>query len=105
MLNNSTCRSSKRSCDRYFRKLDNRWFLRDEAVGAINSKRRRAFSPPDVALAISDDTTAIAWLNQWLGRTPMRIGELRRHWMRATVKLTSDIATKRYHFLLEHFSV
>ncbi len=89
---------------RYFRKLDNRWFLRDEAVGTTNDKNGGdLFSASDVEVAINDETTAIAWLTQRLGQTPMRIGELRPHWMRATVKLTTDISTRLDQYLLEHF--
>jgi DNA modification methylase len=91
-------------CARYFRKLDNRWFLRDEVVSATNGKNDGGlFSPYDVDVAVSDETTAIAWLTQRLGQTPMRIGELRPHWMRATVMLTSDISTRLDQYLLEHF--
>jgi hypothetical protein len=76
-----------RLCSRYFKRIDNRWYLPEEVVGA---------GPADglFDVEIKDETTALQWLRQHLTATPMRIGELRPHWMRATVKLTSDLSTR-----------
>src|SRR5260370_21304958 len=47
--------------------------------------------------------TSIEWLRQKRTETPMRIGELRPHWMRSTVKLTNDISIRLEQYLREHF--
>lgn len=92
-------------CSQYFRKVDNRWFLRDEAVGNHKPDREPGtlYQNPDEEVVIKDETTAIEWLRQRLSRTPMRIGELRPHWMRATVMLTGDISARLEQFLRDHF--
>jgi DNA modification methylase len=92
-------------CCRYFRKVDNRWYLRDEAVGTHRPEGTKGelFGTPEEELSILDETTAIAWLRQKLTKMPMRIGELRPHWMRATVKLTNDISTRLEQYLQDNF--
>jgi DNA modification methylase len=92
-------------CGRYFRKVDNRWYLRDETVGnqRPNGGPSGLFPAPDEEVTVQDETSAIEWLRQKLTKTPMRIGELRPHWMRATVKLTSDLSTRLDQYLREHF--
>jgi hypothetical protein len=95
----------ERICGRYFRKVDGRWYLRDEAVSDqhSNGKKGLLFQPPDEDVVIQDETSAIAWLRQTLARTPMRIGELRPHWMKATVRLTGDLSTQLEQLLRENF--
>jgi hypothetical protein len=85
-----------RVCRRYFKRIDNRWYLPEEVVGA---------GPADglFDVEIKDETTAVQWLRQRLIATPMRIGELRPYWMRATVKLTSDLSTRLERYLRENF--
>jgi hypothetical protein len=92
-------------CGRYFRKVDGRWYLRDEAVGdqPSNGKKGLLFPTADEGVVIQDETSAIAWLRQTLTRTPMRIGELRPNWMKATVRLTGDLSTQLERFLRENF--
>src|SRR5262249_21589223 len=68
-----------------------------------NENKRGLFQPTEEDVVIADETTAIAWLRQKLLKAPMRIGELRPHWMRATVKLTGEISTKLEQYLREHF--
>jgi hypothetical protein len=83
-------------CSCYFKKIDNRWYLPEEQVGA---RPAGAFFEAE----ITDEMTAIQWLQQRLGTTPTRIGELRPHWMRATVRLTGDISTRLERYLRENF--
>jgi hypothetical protein len=85
-------------CSRFFKKVDNRWYLPEQAVGGPSSGK---FFEEDIV--VSDETSAIQWLNRLLGKSPMRIGELRPHWMRATVKLTSDLSTQLERILRENF--
>ena len=46
-----------RVCGRYFRKVDGRWYLRDEAVGhdRPNGNKGRLFQIPDDSLTIEDE--------------------------------------------------
>jgi hypothetical protein len=92
-------------CTRYFRKVDNRWYLLDEVVGyqPPNGDKNELFEQPEEEATIQDETSAIAWLRQKLTTTPLRIGELRPHWMRATVKLTNDISTRLEQYLRDNF--
>jgi hypothetical protein len=85
-----------RVCSRYFKRIDNRWYLPEEAIGA---------GPSDslFEVEVTDETTAIQWLRQRLTHTPMRSGDLRPHWMKATVKVTSDLATRLERYLRENF--
>ncbi len=94
-----------RVCGRYFRRVDGRWYLRDEAVGddRPNGNKGRLFQIPDENVSIEDEKSAIAWLRQKLTTTPMRIGELRPHWMKATVKLTGDLSIQLECLLRENF--
>ncbi len=94
-----------RVCSRYFRRVDGRWYLRDEAVGddRPNGNKGRLFQIPDDNVTVEDEKSAIAWLRQTLATTPMRIGELRPHWMKATVKLTGELSTQFERFLRENF--
>jgi 16S rRNA G966 N2-methylase RsmD len=85
-----------RVCGRYFKKIDNRWYLREEAVGGQSGGEL-------FEAEIKDETTAIQWLRHRLAATPMRIGDLRPHWMKATVKLTSDLSTRLERYLRENF--
>ena len=52
----------ERICGRYFRKVDGRWYLRDEAVGdqASNGKKGFLFPTSDEVPVIQDETSAIA---------------------------------------------
>jgi hypothetical protein len=61
------------------------------------------FPLPEEDVVVQDETSAIAWLRQTLARTPMRIGEIRPHWMRATVRLTGDLSTQIERLLRENF--
>ncbi len=94
-----------RVCGRYFRRVDGRWYLRDEAVGDEQPKGNhgRLFQLPDESVTIEDEKSAIAWLRQTLNTTPMRIGDLRPHWMKATVKLTGDLSIQLEQLLRENF--
>jgi hypothetical protein len=92
-------------CARYFRRLDNRWFLPEETVGRGEAVEDRGvlFQAPDTEIDIRDETSAVEWLRQRLGTTGLPIGEMRPHWMRATVKLTGDLSTRLEQYLREHF--
>jgi 16S rRNA G966 N2-methylase RsmD len=85
-------------CARFFKKVDNRWYLPEQVVGGPSNSK---FFEEEIVIA--DETTAIQWLHRFLGDSPMRIGELRPHWMRATVKLTSDLSTQLERILRENF--
>ena len=93
-----------RVCGRYFRRVDGRWYLRDEAVGddRPNGNKERLFQIPHENVTIKDEKSAIAWLRQTLTTTSMRIGELRPHWMKATVKLTGDLSIQLERLLREN---
>jgi 16S rRNA G966 N2-methylase RsmD len=95
----------ERLCGRYFRKVDGRWYLRDEAVRDQRPPAEQGvlFRAPEDELAIIDETSAIEWLRHKLLKTPMRVGELRPHWMRATVKLAGDTSTRLDQYLQDHF--
>ncbi len=85
-------------CSRYFKKIDNCWYLPEEHVGAVvNGKLFKDESN------VSDQASAVQWLRDRLGINPMRIGELRPHWMKATVKLTGDLSTQLERLLRENF--
>ena len=85
-------------CSRYFKKIDNRWYLPgsswDPRPTAGSSTRRSTFQTR---------ASAVQWLRQRLNGSPMRIGELRPHWMKATVKLTGELSTQVERFLRENF--
>jgi len=86
-------------CSRYFRKIENRWYLPDEAVG--NGQGGVTLHPVDVEIA--DEVSAIEWLRQLLTREPMMVGDIKPLWMRATVKLTGDISTQLERILRQNF--
>src|SRR5262249_5788277 len=73
-------------CARYFRKIDGRWFLRSEAVGAANGKDL------DLELKVTDEVSAIAWLRQQLGQRPLVLGEIKPLWMRAVGLLPTEVS-------------
>jgi DNA modification methylase len=83
-------------CSRYFKRIDNRWYLPEEVVGVRSSNGL-------FDVEIKDETTALQWLHQLLCNSPLRIGDLRPHWMKATVKLTSDLSTRLERYLRENF--
>jgi len=84
-------------CSRYFKKIDNRWYLPEQVVGPTTNGK--LFNEE---VNVSDEASAIQWLRQRLGTTPMRIGELRPHWMKATVKLTGELSTQIERLLREN---
>jgi hypothetical protein len=85
-------------CSRYFKKIDNRWYLPEQVVGPTTNGKLFIEE-----VNVSDEASAIQWLRQRLGTTPMRIGELRPHWMKATVKLTGDLSIQLERLLRENF--
>jgi hypothetical protein len=85
-------------CSRYFKKIDGRWYLPEELVAGPGTDGLFAKE-----VALKDETTAIVWLRERLSRSPLRIGELRPHWMKATVRLTSDLSTQLERLLRENF--
>jgi DNA modification methylase len=85
-------------CNRYFKKIDGRWFLPEELV--TGPGENGLFKHDAV---ITDETTAIQWLRERLASAPLRIGELRPHWMKATVRLTNDLSTRLERLLRENF--
>ncbi len=85
-------------CGRYFKKIDGRWYLPEELVAGAGPNGLF-----EEEVAVKDETTAIQWLRQRLGKAPLRIGELRPHWMKATVRLTSDLSTRLERLLRENF--
>jgi hypothetical protein len=85
-------------CGRYFKKIDGRWHLPEELIPVPGQDKLF-----EEEVAIKDETTAIHWLRQRLSKTPLRIGELRPHWMKATVRLTSDLSTRLERLLRENF--
>jgi len=86
-------------CSRYFRKIDNRWYLPDEAVG--NGQGGMTLHPVDVEIA--DEVSAIEWLRQLLTREPMMLGDIKPLWMRATVRLTGVLSTHLERILSQNF--
>lgn len=76
----------ERVCSRYFRKVGQRWYLRGEAVGSNGG----GLVQEDIA--VKDELTAIAWLRQRIAAQPALIGELKPHWMKATVLLPDHIS-------------
>src|SRR5262249_39564537 len=74
------------------------WYLPEELVAGPG--QQGLF---EQEVVVKDETTAVQWLHQRLGKTPLRIGELRPHWMKATVKLTSDLSTRLERLLRENF--
>jgi 16S rRNA G966 N2-methylase RsmD len=83
-------------CSRYFKKIDNRWYRPEEGVGARASENL-------FEVEIKDETTALQWLHRCLSKVPQRIGDLRPHWMKATVKLTSELSTRLERYPRENF--
>ena len=86
-------------CQRYFRYIDNRWYLPDEAIG--NGRGGMTLHPVDVEIA--DEVSAIEWLRQILTREPMMLGDIKPLWMRATVKLTGVLSTQLERILSQNF--
>ena len=87
-------------CSRYFRKIDNRWYLPDEAVGNGHEDGLR-LPPSDIEIA--DEVSAIEWLRQLLTGEPMMLGDIKLLWMRATVQLTDDLSTQLERILRQNF--
>jgi len=85
-------------CSRCFKKIDNRWYLPEQVVGP--AAKGRLFNEE---VDVSDEASAVQWLRQRLGNTPMRIGELRPHWMKATVKQIGDLSIQLDRLLRENF--
>lgn len=83
---------------RYFRKIDGRWYLRNEAVGADGGEGRLIEH-----VEVSDELSAIAWLRQQLARQPMMIGAIKPLWFKATAKLTGDLSTQLERLLRQNF--
>ena len=78
----------ERVCNRYFRKMGQRWYLRGEAVG--NQKTVGSLLEEEVA--IKDELSAIEWIRQRLKLGPTLIGELKPLWMRATGLLSPALS-------------
>src|SRR5262249_513100 len=80
----------ERVCNRYFRKIGQRWYLRGEAVG--NQKTVGSLLEEEVA--IKNELSGMEWIRQRLKLEPTSIGELKPLWMRATgllpAKMTQD---------------
>jgi hypothetical protein len=87
-------------CPRYFRKIDNRWYLPGEAVG--NGHKDSLMLPPS-DIEIADEVSAIEWLRQLLTRGAMMLGEIKPLWMRGTVKLAGDLSTQLERILRQNF--
>jgi hypothetical protein len=81
-----------RVCGRYFRRVDGRWYLRDEAVGDEQPKGNhgRLFQLPDESVTIEDEKSAIAWLRQTL-RNSHGISSRSRSLILARERLYSSI--------------
>ncbi len=91
----------ERVCNRYFRKMGQRWYLRGEAVGNLKT----VGSLLEEEVAIKDELSAIEWILQRLKLGPTLIGELKPLWMRATgllpAEMTQDFVLE--DLLLENF--
>jgi len=72
------------ACARYLRKVDGRWYFHGEVV---NTSERDLIDAP---VRITDEATAIAWLQQELRRRPMTEGEMNTLWKMATLRVTLD---------------
>ena len=87
-----------RICSRRLKRIDNQWYLKEQSVSGVRPDRLF-----EEEVEVSDEASALRWLDQRLREIPLRIGELRPHWMKATVKLTSDLSTQLERFLRENF--
>ena len=87
-------------CTRYFRKIDNRWYLPDEAVGNGHGDSM-LIQPSEVD--VTDEVSAIDWLRRLLTAEPRMLGEIKPLWMRATVRLTGDLSTQLERILRQNF--
>jgi len=87
-------------CSRYFRKIENQWYLPDEAVG---NGRENGLLLPALDIEVADEVSAIDWLRQLLSREPMMLGDIKPLWMRATVQLTGDLSTQLERIIRENF--
>ena len=87
-----------RICAKRFKRIDNQWYLKEQSVS--ESRSDRLF---EEEVEVSDEASALRWLSQRLRSAPCRIGELRPHWMKATVKLTGDLSIQLERLLRENF--
>jgi hypothetical protein len=94
-LSGVTPEAVEATCARYLRKVGGRWYFHGEDV---NTSERVLVDAP---VQISDDATAIAWLQHELRRRPMTEGEMNTLWKVATLKITLD--TKLEDLLSENF--
>jgi hypothetical protein len=83
------------ACARYLRKVDGRWYFHGEVV---NTSEKDLIDAP---VHITDEATAIAWLQQELQRRPMTEGEMNTLWKMATLRVTLD--RKLEELLSENF--
>lgn len=87
-------------CSRYFRKIDNRWYLPDEPIG---NGQEDGIMLPACNVEITNEVSAIEWLRQLLVKEPMMLGDIKPLWMRSTVMLTGDLATQLERILRQNF--
>lgn len=87
-------------CSRYFRKIDNRWYLPDEVVG--NGRADTMLIQPS-EVDVTDEVSAIDWLRRLLTTEARMLGEIKPLWMRATVRLTGDLSTQLERILRQNF--
>src|SRR5947209_8754646 len=78
----------ERVCNRYFRKVGQRWYLRGEAVGSDGTSSGLI----QQEVAVKDEISAIEWIRQHVKGEPALIGELKTLWMRATGLLPPEIS-------------
>ena len=77
----------ERVCNRYFRKVGQRWYLRGEAVAGEGGS---GLITEEVN--IKDEVTAIDWLRQKLQVRPMLVGEIKPYWQKAMGLLPSALS-------------
>jgi hypothetical protein len=86
-------------CARYFRKIENKWYLKNELIGNQHGENGTFIKEVEV----KDEVSAIEWLRKRLSQNPMMIGDLKPLWFKATAKLAGDLSTHLERILHQNF--
>lgn len=76
----------------YFKKVDDRWYLRGEQV-----------VEGGLGLIVEDEASTIAWLTRILSNEPQEYGDLLPQWQMATLQIIGKIGKSLEQILIENF--
>jgi hypothetical protein len=89
----------ERLCARYFKKIENKWYLKNELIRNQHGENGTFIKEVEV----KDEVSAIEWLRERLSKNSMMIGDLKPLWFRAMAKLAGDLSIHLERILHQNF--